>query len=79
MDHRLIINCVKTEFAVSHTLRIIIIKTQHDVTYNYLRKKSLFVKKTMVLFQRKQYVAKINRTQIPTRLDLKKYINATIN
>ena len=49
------LNCVKPEFAVSHTLRTIIVKTQYDVTYNYLRKKSLFVKKTMVLFQRKQY------------------------
>ena len=41
MDHRLIINCVKTEFVRSHTLRIIIIKTQHDITYNYLRQKIL--------------------------------------
>ena len=41
MDHRLIINCVKTEFAVSHSLRTIIIKTQYGVTYNYLCKKIL--------------------------------------
>ena len=68
------LNCVKTEFAVSHTLSIIIIKTQHDVTYNYVRQKILVCQENHGSVSTETICCKDKSNTNANMIRLKKYI-----